>query len=199
MKNVIFIITIIFTSCELGALIGLDYDEDLILPINHYIEVPHLSQNDTYSCGTTSVAMAVSYHLNRFDEPLDKDQIWEISGNDIDIIHNQGHDTSGYINIVNYFDLNGKFINNLGLHRLKFLISNDLPVVIFIRPDVDQNNTHALLVNGYDDKLNIIYVEDPSNQVTYYSYCDLIDRWDAWLFRPRIHSLQAAYVVYPKD
>ena len=69
------------------------------------------------------------------------------------------------------------------------------PVILNIRPDPNQNYTHALLAVGYDKDNQTIYINDPSNIVTEFSYEELNKRWNVWLYRPRFHSEQSGFIL----
>ena len=59
------------------------------------LHVPYIPQNDTKSCATTSVAMAISFYEQLQDVPLDKELVWKISGIDEAIISRAGNDMKG--------------------------------------------------------------------------------------------------------
>lgn len=194
---ILLLIIALFSSCMNTRITGINYDEAEEIPVRHFIEVPHISQNDDYSCGTTSVAMAVSYHLGLFENPLDKEEVWQLSGNDKQTIYARGHDTSGYMRLMAHFGLKGEFVNRLGLDGLKYLIAHDLPVVLFHRPEADKPYTHAVLAVGYNDDQQLIYVEDPADRIKGFYYDDLLLKWNAWIANPIGKSTQAGFIVYP--
>ena len=75
---------------------------------------------------------------------------------------------------------------------------NNIPdkVILNIEPQYQTTNyTCALLVVGYDKDNQTIYINDPSNIVTEFSYEELNKRWNAWLYRPRFHSEQSGFIL----
>ena len=55
--------------------------------LNHIkYQVPHILQNDDYSCATTSLALAITYFEN-LDKSLDEEFVWKISGTDQKDVH----------------------------------------------------------------------------------------------------------------
>jgi predicted double-glycine peptidase len=163
------------------------------------LKVPHISQNDNYSCGTTAVAMAISYHEKRFDDPLDKEESWRISKSDIAFTRTMGFSLSGFRNLVSAYGYRGQFVNRLGLERLKILLSNGIPVVLFIRPNINSKNTHAVLAVGYVDSIGALLVEDPANAKRAYGYGELDDFWKAWIGEPGMNTERAGYIVFPRN
>jgi predicted double-glycine peptidase len=163
------------------------------------LKVPHISQDDNYSCGTTSVAMAISYHEQRFDNPLDKEESWRISKSDIAFARTRGFSLTGFRNLVSAYGYEGRFVNRLGLERLKILLSNGIPVVLFMQPDKGSRNTHAVLAVGYVDATGSLLIEDPANAKRAYGYGELDDFWKAWIGEPGMKTERAGYIVLPKN
>lgn len=66
-------------------------------------------------------------------------------------------------------------------------------------------NTFDVIIEGWSfghlvvqDDVNrnqTIYINDPSNIVTEFSYEELNKRWNAWLYRPRFHSEQSGFIL----
>ena len=69
-----------YQSCSNFAKIkGIDPSEipSGVIPKIYKNEVAYIPQNDSKSCATTSIAMALSYLENRNDDPFDKEEIWK--------------------------------------------------------------------------------------------------------------------------
>ncbi len=175
--------------------------KEIELPDHVHINVVHISQNDNYSCATTSVAMAVSHYKGLYSTPLDKEAIWKLSGADFNIIRTKGNDMSALERITKHYGYQSEFAENLTFHDLEFLLSKGILIVINFRPSLIWNNTHAVLVTGYDRSLKSFYVNDPINNSpnTLFSYSDLKSRWSAWLGKPRINSYHSGFIIYPKS
>lgn len=162
------------------------------------IPVPHISQNDSYSCGTTALAMALSWYEKRTDQPLDKDLAWALSGSDIQFAHTQGHDIAGFDHLLGQFGYRGELVDGLGLPRLKQVLSNGILAVLLIQPEIGKQNTHAVLAIGFVDSSKTLIVEDPAQVKNFYGYGELSDYWKAFVPNPARFTKEAAYIVYPR-
>ncbi|MGA3288162.1 MAG: C39 family peptidase [Bacteroidota bacterium] len=170
------------------------------LPDHVYINVVQIPQNDNYSCATTSVAMAISHFEGLDSTPLDQDSIWVLSGADSTMIRTQGNDMNALERITKHYGYQSKYTENLTDYDLELFLSKGILVVINFRPNVSGNNTHAVLVIGYDRSLKTFYVNDPAKKTpgTLFSYSDLEQRWTAWLSSPRVLSNHSGFIIYPK-
>lgn len=163
------------------------------------LNVPHISQNDNYSCGITSIAMALSFYENKIDAPLDKDIAWKISKSNITFALTKGFDLDGFNNLVSFYGYKATFVNNLGIERLKILLSNGVLVVLLIQPIKGSVNTHAVLAVGYNDFTGSMLVEDPAGFKKAYGYKELNDFWKAEIGNPKMNTVNAGFVIYPKN
>ncbi len=81
-------------------------------------DVPHIPQNDTYSCATTSLAMAISHFEGHL---LDKDTAWKISGTEKQDVWKYGNDMAGLKKIAIHYGYKSAFreidITRLGCYR----------------------------------------------------------------------------------
>jgi hypothetical protein len=170
------------------------------LPDSVYINVVQIPQNDNYSCATTSVAMAISHFEGLDSTPLDQDSIFVLSGADSTILRTQGNDMNALERITNHYGYQSTYTENMTDYNLELLLSKGILVVINFRPNVSANNTHAVLVIGYDKSLKTFYVNDPAKKYpgTLFSYSDLEQSWTAWLSSPRGLSNHSGFIIYPK-
>jgi hypothetical protein len=160
--------------------------------------VPHITQNDNYSCGTTAIAMAISYYEKRAENPLDQDEVWTRSKSDSNFAMTRGFDIAGFLNVVISYGYKGQFVNHLGLERLKILLSNGYLVVMLIQPNLGSQNTHAVLAVGYNDATGALLVEDPADRKRAFGYLELSDFWKAEIGEPHMLTTEAGFIIYPK-
>lgn len=162
------------------------------------IPVPHIGQKDSYSCGTTAIAMALSYYEKSPDGPIDKDVAWALAGSDIAFARTYGHDIGGFDRLVAHYGYRGELVDGLGLAPLKALLSNGILAVLLIQPEPGRQNTHAVLAIGYDDATETLLVDDPAEVKRFYGYGELKDYWKAFVPNPSRSTKEAAYILYPR-
>ena len=194
--RIIFLFTISFISCTSN-----NYKQNSI-PLSELYDIPDAFildiepqyQTTNYSCATVSLGMAIKYASND-TIVLSEEECWNYSGTKIESARKYGNDMNGLGKVCKRFSLKYKFINKMNIDILQYYIAHENPVILNIRPTPTQNYTHALLAIGYDKTKKIIYINDPSNIITQYSYDELKRHWDAWLYRPHIHSEQSGFVI----
>ena len=155
-------------------------------------------QTTDYSCATVSLGMAITYVTNE-KIVLSEEECWNYTGTKIESVRKYGNDMNGLGKVCKKFSLKYKFINKMNIDVLQYYLANQNPVILNIRPDPTQNYTHAVLAIGYDKRNKVIYVNDPAKLITQYSYDELIERWDAWIYRPSIHSEQSGFIIMKEE
>jgi hypothetical protein len=176
--------------------------KQLTIPDYNNIHAPHIYQNDSYSCGTTSIAMAVSYYMNKSDVPLTKEEVWTISGLSIDRVHKYGNDMAGLLRISKYYGLKGEFHNGFTIEEIEYLLANNILVAINYRPNTKSQSTHMVLLTGYNRIKRFFVLQDPNNiwsTFDYMTYDDLLKRWTAFITNPNMNSFRSGFIIYPKD
>jgi hypothetical protein len=189
------------TGCSTTAAIkGISYTEaDLhSLPEKVTINVVRISQDDGKSCATTSVAMAISHYLHRDESPLSKDAVWDISGSDEATVESKGNDIAGLKRIADHYGFDSEFVQGMTFQQTEYLLSKGILMVLFFNLNPEGTKTHAVLATGYDQERGIIQVNDPSNYFKTLSFQFLESNWKSWLSSPRIESVRAAFIIYPK-
>ena len=195
-NNIFFLFAFLVISCN-----SKNYKQSSI-PLSELLNIPEeivlniepQYQTTNYSCATVSLGMAIKYVSN--DKiVLSEEECWAYTGTKIESARKYGNDMNGLGKVCKKFSLKYKYINKMNIDVLQYYIAHGNPVILNIRPDPTQNYTHALLAIGYDKTNQIIYINDPSNVVTQFSYDELIKRWDAWLYRPRRHSEQSGFII----
>ena len=193
---IFFLFAISFISCTSN-----DYKQNSLpsselynIPDKNILKIEPQYQTTNYSCATVSLAMAIKYASNN-KIVLSEEECWNYTGTKIESARKYGNDMNGLGKVCKKFSLHYKYINNMNIDVLQYYLAHENPVILNIRPDPTQNYTHALLAIGYDKMNKIIYINDPSNVITQYSYDELMKHWDAWLFRPRRHSEQSGFIV----
>ena len=192
---ILFITSITLSSCEQNSK---NYKEGVYFKLN----VPIIYQLDDYSCSTTSAAMIISYFSN---EILDKDKAWNISGLNIADIKNYGNDMDGLKNISDFYSYESVFKESLSIHDLEQLISNGIPVIINVLQKENLQQTHAVVVIGYDKKKKTFFINDPAKSIigNEISYENLNDLWLAsikGLGAEKYHmSYRSGFIIYPKN
>jgi len=189
---------VMFTGCMTNKIVGMEIKPNLVLPEKYSMAVPHISQNDNYSCATTSVAMALSSYQSLFIRPLDKEESWIISKSNKFQIRTFGNDARALIRLIQYYGFSGEAVNHIGIYNLKYLLSKGILVVLFIRPNPNKFETHAVLAIGYSDSEQKIFIEDPSNYFSDFSYKDINYYWNAFLSNPIGMTEQAGLIIYPE-
>lgn len=195
------ILTILFGLLILNAcnsLSGIEIPKDFAqnLPAESAMPVKIISQYDSYSCATTSLAMVMSYHDKK---EYDKFEVWDQSGSSIHRVTKVcGNDMEGLHKAA---QANGfgkaDFVQNASVEELKYLVSQGLPVVINIR-NFRKSSYHAVVVSGYtaDDQFIISDSVGYSYKVTREK---LEKHWYASLCSPRLkRASRTMFVLYPK-
>lgn len=197
--SIVFTLSVLLTSCIDYPISGIKIDEIDVQNLPQFVRlnVPHISQNDNYSCATTSLAMAISYY-GGFQPPLDKEEAWTISKIDKAMVKRFGNDMNGLERLANHFGFTGEYANQLSIEVLEYLLSKNLLVVLNVRPDPNQKYSHAVLLVGYDRANQVLFIEDPNNLWNQLGYKDLEERWSAFLSSPFGMSYRSAFIIYPK-
>lgn len=196
MMHFLLICSILLFGCKSYTCnMNLSHDEINKLPNEVNIPVQIILKDDSYSCATTSVAMAISY-LNQNNQLLDKDAVWNISGSSIDIATKRGFELEGLITIAVHYNYQYDFYENLLFNEMEYLLSNGALIVIFIR--VDRRKIHAVLVKGFNRDSKIFYINDSSEYITELSYDFLNKNWNTDF--ADLHRIvnRAGFVLYPK-
>ena len=155
-----------------------------------------IKQNDNYSCATTSVAMIISEYEGLHDTPLNKDEVWSLSGSNIGTIRTRGNDLDGLKRICATFGYNYEFIQDLTTKEVEYLLSQGVFLVAFIQ--INETSTHAIVLTGYNKKAKLFYVNDPAGTTAQIPYSAMDVYWKAMLSHPRILTHRAALVIFPK-
>jgi len=192
----LILLLVVWQISELNSISFRNINRDNI-PEKSFNDVVLITPNDTYSCATTSLAMIISEYLGMHNNPLDKDLVWGYSGSSISTIKSLGNDLEGLYRICNKFGIRYEFIQNLENYEVEYLLSKRIYLVAFVR--INDYQTHAITLTGYDKNRQIYYANDPSGQKAIIPY-DIMDKyWNAMLSHPRILSDHGALVVYPKN
>ena len=192
---ILFITSTTLSSCEQNSK---NYKEDVYFKLN----VPTIYQLDDYSCSTTSAAMIISYFSN---EILDKDKAWNISGLNIADIKNYGNDMNGLKNISDFYSYESAFKESLSIHDLEQLISNGIPIIINVLQKENSQQTHAVVVIGYDKKKKTFFINDPAKSIigNEISYENLNNLWLASIkglgAEKYYMSYRSGFIIYPKN
>ncbi len=155
-----------------------------------------IKQNDNYSCATTSVAMIISEYEGLHDTPLNKDEVWSLSGSNIGTIRTRGNDLYGLKRICDTFGYNYEFIQDLTTKEVEYLLSQGIFLVAFVR--INDTSTHAIVLTGYNKKTKLFYVNDPAGAKTQIPFSVMDVHWNAMLSHPRILTHRGALVIFPK-
>lgn len=196
-KNCIFFLcAILFIGCS-----SKDYKQNSIplsdltnIPDKVVLDIIPQYQTTDYSCAAVSLGMAIKY-VSDDEIVLSEKECWNYTGTKIESARNYGNDMNGLGKVCKKFSLKYKFINKMNIDVLQYYLAHKNPVILNIRPDPTQNYTHAVLATGYDKTEKIIFINDPAKLIAQYSYDELLKRWDAWLFRPSMHSEQSGFVI----
>ena len=151
-------------------------------------------QTTNYTCATVSLGMAIKYVTNN-QIVLSEEDAWNGTGTKIEAARKYGNDMNGLGRVCKKYSVKYKFLNKMNIDVLQYYLAHQNPVILNIRPDPDQNYTHALLAIGYDKNTQTIYTNDPSDIFAEFSYEELNKRWNAWLYRPRFHSEQSGFIL----
>ncbi len=199
---VLLILTVcVSISCQSVNLTDVPREGTVTLPDKIILDVVLISQNDTYSCATTSAAMAISYFENRNNNPLDKDEVWEISKTSKSAVHCCGNDMDGLKRIADHYGYESEYTEDLSVCELEYLLSRGILTVINLKQKVDSNATHAFLLVGYDRVNKYFYVNDPGDTTggAEISYSRLQSLWSAYLSSPSGMSNKSGFIIYPRS
>ncbi len=189
------LLAILFISCNSN-----DYKNTISLaelnsiPDKVMLDIKSQYQTNNYTCATESLRMAIKYATNN-EVILSEEEVWHLTGTKIEAAQKFGNDMKGLGRVCKKYSVKYKFLNKMNIDVIQYYLAHQNPVILNIRPDPNQNYTHALLAVGYDKNARTIYVNDPANVVSQYSYDELNKRWDAWLYRPNIHSEQSGFII----
>ena len=197
--SIIILFAIFFIGCSSN-----DYKQNSIpmselnnIPDKVILNIEPQYQTTNYTCATVSLGMAIKYVTN--DQiVLSEEDVWNTTGTTIKAARKYGNDMKGLGRVCKKSSVKYKFLNKMNIDVLQYYLAHQNPVILNIRPDPNQNYTHALLAVGYDKDNQTIYINDPSNIVTEFSYEELNKRWNAWLYRPRFHSEQSGFILIKK-
>lgn len=192
---VFLLLLFLITSCSLKY-IDIPGDYQTLLPGKVEMKVPNISQMDDYSCATASLSMVMSYYDNKLYNNF---EVWKKSGSSIHDVKNVcGNDMDGLKRAAKAYGFEKyEFVSPLSLDELKYLLSQDIPVVVNIRVSISPRRYHAVVVTGYDDKN--IYINDPSG-LNYKLYTEeFLEKWVAHLCTPRRDTfVKSAFLLYRK-
>ena len=189
------LVTILFINCNSN-----DYKNTIPLaelnsiPDKVILNIEPQYQTTNYTCATVSLGMGIKYATNN-KIVLSEEETWNITGTKIEAARKSGNDMKGLGKVCKKYSVKYKYINKMNIDVLQYYLANQNPVILNIRPDPEQNYTHAVLAVGYDKNARTIYINDPANVVTQYSYDELNIRWDAWLYRPNEYSEQSGFII----
>ena len=194
--SIVILSAIFFIGCS-----SYDYKQNSIpnselnnIPDKVILNIEPQYQTTNYTCATVSLGMGIKYVTNN-QIVLSEDYVWDATGTTIKAARKYGNDMKGLGRVCKKYSVKYKFLNKMNIDVLQYYLAHQNPVILNIRPDPNQNYTHALLAVGYDKNTQTIYINDPSDVVTEYSYEELNKRWNAWLYRPRFHSEQSGFIL----
>ena len=163
------------------------------LPETVKLDVPHIPQNDRYSCATTSLAMVMSYYDKKRYE---KSDVWDASGSLVSAVTKNGNDMAGLKRAAEHFGFTRyEFATGLSIDSVKYLVSKHIPVIINIK-NFHRNSYHAVVITGYDKEG--FFIADPANYTYSKTYAAVNAHWQAKLSSPRGEVYKSGFIVYPK-
>ncbi|MBN1637663.1 MAG: C39 family peptidase, partial [Ignavibacteriales bacterium] len=184
-------------SCRSKANIEITVNENKKIPNTIKYSIRLIPKSDSYSCATTSAAMAISYFNDDDRHLLNKDTVWEISGSSIEIATKKGFELHGLERIANYYNYKYDFFENMTFTELEYLLSNGALVVLFIR--LNKQSIHAVLVTGYNRHKKELSINDCSQSMTHLTYSYLDKYWNAYFADLHKNVKRAGFIIYPKD
>jgi hypothetical protein len=119
-----------------------------------------------------------------------------MSGTGIEDVRKRGNDMAGVAKVCDALSVKHQYLNKMNIDLVEYFISRGNPVILNIRPSVEEKYTHAVLAVGYDKEKQELYINDPSGLVSKYSHSDLLARWNAYLFKPNGMSVNSGFVVF---
>lgn len=186
-----------FVLSGCGGKSGLSFPENFEsnLPPKIKLDVRIVSQLDNYSCGTTSLAMAMSYHDKKM---YYKQEVWDASGSSIAVARKIGFEIFGLKTAAKKYGFEKYvFTPGLNLDELKYLLTKDMPVVVFIR-NFDKKSFHSVLVTGYDD--SGVFVNDPVGRAYHVEYKKFLGHWYAPMdYLKGQMAYNSAFILFAKN
>ncbi len=132
------------------------------------------------NCGPAALSMALSYYgINKSQEELGRDlRPYQVSGGDNDdksVTLEELAEKSKEFNLTPYHRPNGD------IEKIKYFISNDIPVITrtYLKPGEDIG--HYRVIKGYDES-GIIQDDSLQGKNLRYSYEDFNKLWDSFGF-----------------
>jgi len=166
------------------------------IPDQIKIAVPHIAQNDDYSCATTSLAMALSYYRGDSMALIDKDFAWTVSRANKETVRKIGNDMESLGKLASYFGFSSEFCTDLTIDQIEFLLSRGILCILNIRTKGSFSEAHAVLAIGYDKIDKKIFVNDPANMIKEISYKDLEENWLVVLSKPYGFARNSVFILY---
>lgn len=191
---VVLFLPLLLSGC--GGLSGIEVPEgyESTLPAKAEINVRIVSQCDNYSCATSSLAMVMSYYDHKM---YYKQEVWDASGSRISDVRDRcGNDMNGLKRAAEKYGFTKfQFVRSMKLSELKYLISQDIPVIVNIKNFFNPKRSHAVVVTGYDEQDMII--NDPSGRSYKIDNQKFLDHWYANLCTPQKgRNNKSAFVLY---
>lgn len=201
MRILILLVTLVFSVTGCNAIKNTTLPDNFVesLPVQHKIkDFPNIRQRDGYSCATTALSMVMSYYD---EKSYNKSEVWNASGSNVHRVKNVcGNDMNGLKRAAQHYGFdNYEFIRGLSLDELKYMISQDIPVIVNIR-NFNQESYHAVVVIGYDQEG--LYFSDSAGYSAFYKkdYKTFLNKWYASLCSPKgSKQRHTAFIVYPKS
>lgn len=139
--------------------------------------IPDVFQENSYNCGVTCVQAILAYYGDDYTEDeLSKHlSVDEKIGTTIQSIIN-------FFKTENFKVRYGKF----NLNNVKKAIDKKIPIIALIQSWKENNDIysetidwgHYVIISGYNDKKQILYIEDPAIfGLGYLKYSELNERW----------------------
>jgi ABC-type bacteriocin/lantibiotic exporter with double-glycine peptidase domain len=157
------------------------------------LDVGYIQEYNDLSCATTAIAMIISYYEK---QPLDAETVWKISEANEYVLREYGNDIRCLKRISDHYGYKSEFLENRTIADIEKFLSQGIPVMVNIK--VASQQTHALLIVGYDKNKKVFYIEDAgsiNNKILKYS--GLEQCWSAYLISSREYY-HSVFIVYPK-
>jgi hypothetical protein len=142
---------ILLTACAHNGIRVIEIPEKALISIPESIShaVPLIPQFDNYSCATTSAAMAISF-LGKTATPLNKNDVWALSGTEIETVLRYGNDMSGLKKIADHYGYKSEYANNIDIPKLEYLLSIGAMPILNIKQNDNGSGggSHAVLAIG---------------------------------------------------
>lgn len=195
LKYILILALFVLTGCAGIKELPLPENYKNNLPKAVMIDVPLINQHDNYSCATTSLAMVMSHYdkKNYF-----KSEVWGNSGASIyEATKVCGNDMYALMKAAKYYGFKKyEFVSPLKIEELKYLLSQNIPVVVNIKTTRCTTCYHAIVITGYDEEN--VYINDPSGGYRTDMKLDkFVSIWKAHLCTPRKDIFtKSAFVLY---